>query len=99
VSDRQYFHYLNWYFDIDRAKQLVAAAPRGTVNVDPARVAAAFGLYPPREEREGTIATGLIEVDRTYAMTVDLSQPLILGTIEDTSGCTFHLLIDGWHRI
>lgn len=99
MSHGEYFHYINWRFDVDQARRLIAATPRETVNVDPTQVASAFGLYPPREERDGIIVAGLIDVDRVYAMAVDLSEPLILATIVDTSGRNFHLLIDGWHRV
>jgi len=95
----QYFHYLGWHFDIDHANRLIASAPRETVDIDPAQAAAAGGIDPAAAKNEGGVTGGLVAIDQAYAMSVDLSKPLIVATIHGAADHHAYLLIDGWHRL
>lgn len=94
--DRQCFVFGGWVFDIDRAQELIGAAPRPAVEVEIGLWVRAYGLAAP----DGTapllgVGPGF---DRGYAMGTDLTVPLILATLEDEAGKAYSLLIDGTHR-
>ena len=86
-------------FDVTAAEQLIdAAGPRPTVLLDVAMWAHAYGL-----NREVPSAVPLLgpgpDFDRNYAMTTDLTRPLLVATLPTSDGASGHLVIDGCHRL
>ncbi|WP_327643665.1 hypothetical protein [Micromonospora zamorensis] len=98
----QWFHFGPWVFSIDAAQALIAASPRDTWPLDVSAWAAAYGLA--HLDNFNPWATSLIgptstALNRTYAMTTDLSQPLIVAQISVNGAPPGPLLIDGTHRL
>ncbi len=73
--------------------------PRPTVSLPVAPWARAYGL--DRDSDAGTIP--LLgpgpRFDRPYAMTTDLTDPVIVATLPASAGLALPLLIDGTHRL
>ncbi|WP_328383608.1 hypothetical protein OHQ88_14010 [Micromonospora zamorensis] len=98
----QWFRFGPWVFSIDAARALIAASPRDTRPLDVPAWAAAYGLA--HLDNPNPWATSLIgptstALNRTYAMTTDLSQPLIVAQISVNGAPPGPLLIDGTHRL
>ncbi|MFI5489239.1 hypothetical protein [Micromonospora echinaurantiaca] len=96
----QWFHFGPWVFSIDAAQALIATTPRDNRSLDVATWATAYGLTrldePHRVNLIGPTSTGL---NRAYAMTTDLSKPLIVAQLDVTGHPPSPLLIDGIHRL
>lgn len=45
-----------------------------------------------------THLAGFIRIDKTYAMTTDLTNPILIAPIGDKDHDT-NIMIDGWHRL
>lgn len=95
----QTFQYGIWTFDVTAAEQLVTATGQlPIVLLDVPMWAYACGL-----DRDDPSAVPLLgpgdNFDRAYAMTTDLSRPLLLATVPTGDGASGHLLIDGCHRL
>jgi hypothetical protein len=80
-------------------RQLARDEPRKTISLPVEPWARAYGL-----DHDGS-DTGRIPLlgpgpgfDRAYAMTTDLTQPLIIATLPGTGGGPLALLIDGYAR-
>ncbi|SIM49365.1 hypothetical protein [Micromonospora cremea] len=89
-------------FSIDAAQALIAASPRDTRPLDVPAWAAAYGLA--HLDNPNPWATSLIgptstALNRTYAMTTDLTKPLIVAQISVNGASPGPLLIDGTHRL
>lgn len=98
-NPHQIFQYGIWIFDVTAAEQLIATTgQRPIVLLDVPMWAHAYGL-----DRHDPSAVPLLGpgdgFDRTYAMTTDLSRPLLLATVPTGDGASGHLLIDGCHRL
>jgi hypothetical protein len=97
TTDEQVFVFAAWLFSIDQAEELLRSNPREIVQVDITGWVRAFGLdTPPDKDRVPLI--GGPGLDRDYAMTTDLTRPLILATVQASGKDPANLLIDGWHR-
>lgn len=104
MTDRQpqWFHFGPWVFDIDAALALIAAAPRDTRALDVTTWASAYGLT--RIDDPDRITVNLFGptsdgLDRLYAMSTDLTNPVLLGMIRVRDKPPAGLLIDGVHRL
>ncbi|MFC7279601.1 hypothetical protein ACFQS1_37035 [Paractinoplanes rhizophilus] len=104
MADRQpqWFHFGPWVFDIDAALALIAATPRETQQLDVPAWATAYSLH--HLDNPQRLAVSLIgptpdAVDRLYAMSTDLTNPVILGLVRVGDGPPAGLLIDGVHRL
>jgi hypothetical protein len=98
----QWFHFGPWVFDIDAAQALIAAAPRDTLALNVAAWATAYGLTridDPDHTRVNLIGPTSDGVDRLYAMSTDLTKPVLLGRIRIGNIPPAALLIDGVHRL
>jgi hypothetical protein len=97
TPDEQVFVFAAWLFSIDEADELLRNNPREAVQVEITGWVRAFGLdTPPDTDRVPLI--GGPGLDRDYAMTTDLTRPLILATVQAPGKDPANLLIDGWHR-
>ncbi|MEU9507804.1 hypothetical protein AB0D32_16185 [Micromonospora sp. NPDC048170] len=98
----QWFHFGPWVFDIDAAQALIAATPRTTSPVDVTAWATAYGLVHldnPNPWAVSLIGPDHNAINRTYAMTTDLTQPLIVAHVDIPGAAPAPLLIDGTHRL
>ena len=68
-------------YDVEHAHHILAAAPRETEQLDVAFWAHVYGLDGNSETNISVADT----FDRGYAMTVDLSRPLIVATVRGTT--------------
>jgi hypothetical protein len=99
-SPAQWFVFGGWVFDVTAAAAIIRGEPRETISLPVEPWAGAYGL-----DRDGS-DTGTIPLlgpgpgfDRAYAMTTDLTQPVIIATLPGTGGGPLALLIDGTHRL
>jgi hypothetical protein len=84
---------------VTAAEQLITAAgPRPVVLLDVLTWARAYGLNRDQPSTIPLIGPG-DGFDRAYAMTTDLTRPLLLATLPTADGASGHLLIDGCHRL
>ncbi|RQX01144.1 hypothetical protein [Micromonospora inaquosa] len=98
----QWFRFGPWVFSIDAARALIAASPRDTRPLDVSAWAAAYGLAHldnPNPSAISLIGPTSTALNRTYAMTTDLTQPLIVGQLSISGHPAGPLLIDGTHRL
>lgn len=98
----QWFHFGPWLFDIDAAQALIAAAPRDVLDLNVPAWATALGLTrldDPEHTKVNLIGPAPGGVDRLYAMSTDLSDPVILGRVRIGDIPPAALLIDGVHRL
>ena len=96
----QRFRFGPWTFAIHTAQALIAAAPRPTTSVDATAWATAYGLT--RIDNNDPRAMSLIgpavdALDRAYAMTTDLTKPVIVAQIAVNEHPPAPLLIDDTH--
>ncbi len=99
---QQWFHLGPWAFNIDAAHRLLADAPRDTHNLDVTTWATAYGLThldSPDRTAVNLIGPAPGAVDRLYAMSTDLTAPVILGQLSVNGSPPAALLIDGVHRL
>jgi hypothetical protein len=103
TGDRdEWFHFGPWVFSINAAQALIAATPRPTVSLDVTEWATAYGLThldDPHRTSINLIGPTPGSVDRLYAMTTDLTHPLLLALVSVTDTPPAALLIDGIHRL
>ena len=97
----QWFVFGGQVFDITAAAAIIRARPRKTVHLPVAPWARAYGL-----DRDPSSDTGTIPLlgpgpgfNRAYAMSTDLTEPVIVATVPVSGGPPCLLLIDGTHRV
>jgi hypothetical protein len=97
----QWFVFGGWVFDITAAAAIIRATPRETAVLPVAPWARAYGL--DRDPGDDTATIPLLGpgpgFDRAYAMTTDLTQPVIVATLPVAGDEPAPLLIDGTHRL
>ncbi|MCG8914895.1 hypothetical protein L6E12_03710 [Actinokineospora sp. PR83] len=98
-KNNQYYIFGPWSFSIGEAARIIEEKPRPTVSLPVFEWANAFGL-------PGLETPGMIRLlgpgpyfDKDYAMTTDLSDPVIVATLVDKEGVASPLFIDGTHRL
>lgn len=97
-SRGQRFQFGPWQFNVDQAQALVAESLRETKLLPVKPWARFFGLDDP--DGSGVwLFTPRPGFDRDYAMTTDLSEPVLVATLRNNEGEEFPLLIDGTHRL
>jgi hypothetical protein len=99
---QQWFHFGPWVFDIDAAQALIAAAPRDTLALNVTAWATAYGLTrhdDPDHTTVNLIGPTPDGLDRLYAMSTDLTKPVLLGRVRVGAIPPAALLIDGVHRL
>jgi hypothetical protein len=95
----QWFRFGLWIFDVDRAQALLAERPREPQPLPVMPWVRQFGLDLLDEPDRVPILGVGPDFDREYAMTTDLTQPLIVATLHSRKHGESHLLIDGTHRL
>lgn len=95
----QWFQFGGWVFDVDHAQALLAEQPREPQPLPVMPWVRQYGLdlldHPETAPILG-IGPGF---DRDYAMTTDLTEPLIVATLRTSDHGQSPLLIDGTHRL
>lgn len=96
----QRFQFGVWLFSVNRAQELLAEQPREPVKLPVAPWARFYSLETPKDASSVPLFAPGSGFNRDYAMTTDLSSPLIVATLRnrDTEE-EFPLLIDGTHRL
>lgn len=92
----QRFQFGPWLFDVDGAQAIIAESPREPRALPVEPWARFYGLDFPDEAISIFWAQHL---DRDYAMTTDLDEPLLVATLRSKEGQEYPLLIDGTHRL
>ena len=99
---QQWFHFGPWVFSIDAAQALIAAAPRDILALNVTAWATAYGLTrldDPDHTSINLIGPASDGLDRLYAMSTDLTNPVFLGRVRVGAIPPAALLIDGVHRL
>lgn len=99
---RQYFQFGIWRFSVDRAQDIICEHPREThtLPVEPWARFSGLDALDANEGRSFAIFTPRPDFNRDYALTTDLSIPLVVATLRSQeTGEEFPLLIDGTHRL
>lgn len=88
-----------WVFNIDRAQEIIAEHPRPAHSLPVLPWTRAYGL--DRDDRQSVALIGPgPDFDREYAMTTDLTEPVIVAIMRSQeTGEVAPLLIDGTHRL
>ncbi|MDT4995496.1 MAG: hypothetical protein QOH97_5388 [Actinoplanes sp.] len=98
----QWFRFGPWTFSIHAADELIAATPRDVESIDVATWAAAYGLtHIDNEDRRTVNLIGPTRstFNRAFAMTTDLTKPVIVAQVAVGERPPAPLLIDGTHRL
>ncbi|MEU8264679.1 hypothetical protein AB0C02_29180 [Micromonospora sp. NPDC048999] len=97
----QWFHFGPWVFSVDAAETLIATTPRSPQHLDVTAWATAYGLTQlddPNPRVVSLIGPTSNALNRAYAMTTDLTKPVIVGQVSVNGHPAAPLLIDGTHR-
>jgi hypothetical protein len=96
----QWFIFAAWTFAVHTAQDMLRAAPREPVQIEVEAWARAYGLVPHPPGAVPLLHP--VDFDPVYAMSTDLTEPLILATVQSAKQAetvqVSHLLIDGRHR-
>jgi hypothetical protein len=95
----QWFRFGGWIFDIDQAQALLADKPRELQPLLVMPWVRQYGLDLLGEPNRVPILGIGPDFDREYAMTTDLTSPLIVATLHLPGSGNSSLLIDGTHRL
>jgi hypothetical protein len=93
----QRFHFGPWVFNVNGARAIIAESSRETKPLPVEPWVRFYGLA--EGEGGGVPLLGSRNLDRAYALTTDLSEPVLVATLRNESGEEFPLLIDGTHRL
>jgi hypothetical protein len=95
-----FFQFGPWVFNVDRALALIFEKQQPTRHVLPVEAWACFyGLAEMDNENTIPMISPGPGFDRDYAMTTDLSMPVVVATLRGQDGRESPLLIDGCHRL
>lgn len=95
----QWFRFGGWVFDVDQAQALLTERPREPRPLEVMPWVRQYGLDLLDESNRVPILGIGPDFDREYAMTTDLTQPLIVATLHLPGSGDSALLIDGTHRL
>ena len=95
----QWFQFGGWIFDVDRAQALLAEKPRAPQPLPVMPWVRQYGLDLLDHPETAPILGVGPGFNREYAMTTDLSEPLIVATLRTSDHGHSPLLIDGTHRL
>jgi hypothetical protein len=95
----QWFRFGGWLFDIDQAQALLSEQPREPQQLPVMPWVRQYGLDLLDEPGHVPLLGIGPDFDRGYALTADLSEPLIVATLHSDEHGDSSLLIDGTHRL
>jgi hypothetical protein len=98
IEHVQRFQFGPWLFNVERAKDIIADNPRDVHSLPVQPWARFYGLDLPGG-RSFSLFRPASEFDAEYAVTTDLTEPVIVATLRSREGGRFPLLIDGTHRL
>lgn len=87
-----------WHFSIDKAQDILDRHPRAPRHLPVRPWVAAYGLSQADPGTVALLGPGP-GFNREYAMTTDITRPLIVATLRSGRGGDELLLIDGMHRL
>jgi hypothetical protein len=93
----QRFLFGPFIFNVDRAQEIVTEDLREADDLLVVPWARYYGLDEAPETHASVFAPQ--HLDREYAMTTDLDDPVLVATLRNSRGKLFSLLIDGTHRL
>ena len=93
----QHFQFGPWLFNVNGARAIIAECPRDIKSLPVEPWAHFYGLDNSGDEAASLFAVQ--DLDRDYAMTTDLDEPLLVATLRSSQHRQFPLLIDGTHRL
>jgi hypothetical protein len=92
----QHFQFGPWVFNVSGARAIIAERPRDLQALDVESWAYQYGLD---DTDAGAPLFSNVGLDRDYAMTTDLDEPVIVATVRTSEHGELRLLIDGTHRL
>lgn len=96
---RQWFQFGGWIFNVDRAEAILADKPREPEPLPVLPWVRLYGLDLLDQPGSAPIIGLGPHFDRDYAMTTDLTRPLLVATLHLPGSGNSLLLIDGTHRL
>jgi hypothetical protein len=94
----QRFQFGPWLFNVNQAKAIIAKRPRETHSLVVQPWAHFYGLDTP-DGQSFSLLRPSSSFDAAYALTTDLTEPVIIATLRSRQDEQFPLLIDGTHRL
>ena len=95
---RQRFQFGPWLFNVNQAKAIIAEQSRETHTLVVPPWAHFYGLDTP-DGQSFSLFRPSSDFDVGYALTTDLTEPVIIATLRSRQDEQFPLLIDGTHRL
>lgn len=92
----QRFQFGPWLFNVNGARAIFAECPRNVRSLPVEPWAHFYGLD---NTDEAVSLFSVQDLDRDYAMTTDLDEPVFVATLRSSLSKQFPLLIDGTHRL
>ncbi|CRK55450.1 hypothetical protein [Alloactinosynnema sp. L-07] len=93
------FHFAAFRWCITRAAELIAADPSAADFTPAAGIVGLEQFLPLTPDPPDTIRLIRVLVDTEYAMTTDLSRPVLVASLEHHGDQLGAVVIDGWHRV
>jgi hypothetical protein len=92
----QIFEFGPWRFNVNAAHAIITEHPRNATRLAVEDWARFYGLA----SSPGKVPLiSPLELDRNYAMSTDLEEPVLVATMRNGKNDEFSLLIDGTHRL
>lgn len=95
ANEQQFFQFGPLTFDVEHAHRILRDAPRPRCRLPVEPWARFYGL----DDDTGSLIAPGPGFDRAYAMTVDLTRPVILALLPTDDQVGNPILIDGCHRL
>ncbi|MER7009932.1 hypothetical protein ABT324_00690 [Saccharopolyspora sp. NPDC000359] len=99
-EDCQTFRFGTWQWCVDTAEELIRDDPSAATLVAEGDISGLGKLLPFHPDPPGVVPLIRVHVDIDYAMTTDLSKPIIAARLVSEAGedCGV-VVVDGWHRV
>lgn len=92
----QRFQFGPWLFNVNGARAILAERPRDNKSLPVEPWTRFYGLD---NTDEAVSLFSVLHLDRDYAMTTDLDEPVLVATLQSSLSKRFPVLIDGTHRL
>lgn len=97
--DCQVFFFAAYRWCITHALELITADPEAATLIEEAEITGLGQFLPIEPDEPGSVALIRVEVDTEYAMSTDLTKPLLVAPLEAGGQPAGAVVIDGWHRV